>query len=132
MPNAGVTIIGLNRLRHRFDDLRETWGGTHSWVVGSSGVEYAVYLETGTKDMPAYPWFRPAVIHVMRAQADDIADSVDSIDELVEELAKAMMNQMKKNVNAGEAEDRSPGTDDEHPKVQLGNLRASITARRIR
>ncbi|MFC7202865.1 hypothetical protein ACFQJC_05010 [Haloferax namakaokahaiae] len=132
MPNAGARIIGLNRLRERFDGLRDTWGGTHTWVVGSSGVEYAIYLETGTNDMPAYPWFRPAIIHVVRAQGDDIAGRVDSAGELVEELAKAMMNQMKKNVNAGEATDRSPGTDDEHPQVQLGNLRASITARRIR
>jgi len=128
----GASIRGLAALFDRFDGLRDRWGGKVTWVVGSSGVEYAVYLETGTKDMPPYPWFRPAIIHVMRARGDAIADSVDTADELVKELAKEMMNQMKENVNAGEAADRSPGTDPEHPKVQLGNLRASITARRIR
>jgi len=125
-------------VREALDDLREAGGSDRVEVVGSN-VEYAVYLELGTEDMPPYPWFRPA-IREFRANPERFItdetgysslDEIPSADALVTAVAESLVAQLKKNVTAQGSVDRSPGTDPEHPKVQTGTLRNSIQAVRV-
>jgi hypothetical protein len=98
-----------------FGTLKETLEydgfGTASYRV-EAGAPYSVYVEFGTSKMQAQPFLRPAVEDVI-ANIDHYIDDVDSPEELVEELAKAI---------AKRARDRAP--------VDTGRLRDSITVER--
>jgi len=122
-------------LREALDDLKETGTSDRVEVVGST-VEYGVYLEFGTEDMPPYPWFRPAV-REFRANPERFltdntgytsVEEIPSADALVTAIAQALVNQMESNVSAASSTDRSPGTAPDHPQVDTGNLKASIEA----
>ena len=91
--------------------------------------------------MPPYPWFRPAIKEFQADPENFIEEntdyqSIDAIptaDKLVEALAFALQSKMEDNVNAQDpSRDRSPGTDPEHPKRDLGTLTNSIKATRIK
>lgn len=129
--DTNVNVSGYEATQVAFEDLEEQWGDSATWVVGSN-VEYAVYLEMGTRDMPPYPWMRPAVRDVLNNQADDLADESDSTEEFVKKLAFAIERQAKQNVSADRSVDRSPGTDPEHPKRDTGTLVNSIRAEKVR
>jgi hypothetical protein len=97
-----------------------------------------VIYRTRVSGHPPYPFFRPAV-RELRANPEafilkntqlDAVDGIRSADEAVEIVARALESQIKRNATAN-APNRSPGTDPEHPKVQTGNLRASVQAVRV-
>lgn len=88
--------------------------------------------------MQPYPFFRPAI---REAQAKGLgfieefanmpAEEMSAAD-LVTALALGLEAQLKRNVTAQAAGGRSPGVHPEHPRVQTGNLRASIKSTRLR
>lgn len=137
---ADIDMDGFEQTKAAFEELREQYDGDGvTYVVGTT-VEYGVYLEFGTEDMPSYEWFRPAVREFKRDPEGFIEDTTGytSIDEipntqsLIEAISTGLANRMTDNVNAQDASaDRSPGTDPEHPKRDTGNLTASIQAVRI-
>jgi len=114
-------------------------------IVAPEGSAIPIETEDGTifrkrvSGHPPYPWFRPAIRElkanperfiVKNSNLNGLND-INSTKELVEATAFALESQMKKNVTAQGSVDRSPGTKPDHPKVQSGNLRASISAVRI-
>jgi len=133
-------LDGLQATAQAFRELEEQYDGDGVTYVVGSGVEYGVYLEFGTEDMPPYSWFRPAIREFRANPERFIMDNTDfgSIDdiettqELVEAVAISLENRMKDNVNAQKASaDRSPGVEDDHPMRDTGTLTASIQAVRI-
>jgi hypothetical protein len=96
-------------------------------------------LEFGTEDMPPYSWFRPA-IREFKANPETFitdnteypsVDAIPTVDTFVTAVAVALQSQMEKNVSAMSSTDRSPGVDPDHPKVDTGTLKNSISAQRI-
>ena len=139
MVNIDLDLDGVQGLQERINDLEDRYDQDPIYAVGTN-VEYGVYLEFGTEDMPAYSWFRPAIREFERDPEGFIQDttgfgSIDEIKstkEMVEAVATGLANRMTDNVNAQDAAgDRSPGVDPEHPRRQSGNLSASIQAVRI-
>lgn len=136
--NIDFDFEGAAQTFEAFEDLRDQYADGVTFVVGTT-VEYGVYLEFGTEDMPPYPWFRPAIREFKANPESFIRDNTDfasideieSTEEMVATVAAALQNQMENNVNAQKSVDRSPGTDPEHPQRDTGNLTASILAVRI-
>jgi len=129
--------IDTQAVKERIRQLKDDYSDAPTFVV-SSGAEYSIYVEMGTRDMPPYPFFRPAVREfkanpkaflLKNTELNAISD-IDSADELVESVALALEKQIKINATAA-APNRSPGVDPDHPKVQTGNLRARIQAQRV-
>jgi len=127
------------KVQANIDALKERFEGETIYVVGTN-VEYGVYLEFGTRDMPPYPFFRPAVREfkanperlIRRHTGYTRIDDIPSEQALVEAVANALSEQMTNNASALSGGTRSPGTDAEHPKRQTGNLAASISATRVK
>lgn len=107
-----VEVDGIDSVRGELDGLLSASGGS-TWAVGSD-VRYAVYVERGTMYTPAQPYLEPAIQTVMGSTADTIAANAGDVDEIVEQLAKAI---------AEEAQDNAP--------VDTGKLQASITAEKL-
>lgn len=120
--NVQIEVNGIDSLVADFESATDIVGGDPKWVVGTH-VEYAVHLEFGTSKMPPYPFLRPAVEYVMQNEADGIADSADSVDEVVGGIAMAIETHAKRFATTGVP----PG-----PDVQTGNLRSSIRAEKVR
>jgi len=137
MTDFDLDLDGTINLQEELDDLEDMGASDRVEVVGSD-VEYGVYLEFGTEDMPPYPWFRPAIREFKANSSDFITDNTDyntleqipNADALVTAIANALVNQMTNNVSAGESVDRSPGTTPDHPQIDTGTLKASISAER--
>jgi len=125
-------------VRERLRDLKDDYADKPVWEI-EAGAEYSVYIEYGTRHMPPYPFVRPAVKEfeanpesflVDKTELSGI-DEISSTEEMVRNVALALEKQIKINATAA-AGDRSAGTHPDHPKVQTGNLRASVKARRIK
>lgn len=86
--------------------------GSRTYRVGTN-VEYSVYVEFGTSRNEAQPYLRPAVEQAV-SELDQIANSADSPEELVETLALKIEEYAK---------DKAP--------VDTGTLQASIEAQRV-
>lgn len=108
--NADVEIDGLSTTLTALESTKPD--GDATWQVGTD-VEYAVYVEYGTKHMEAQPYLRPALNQTMR-EADALAEQADDVDELVELIAESV---------AAKAKDKAP--------VDTGTLMNSIEAERI-
>ncbi len=139
MTDISVDLSGVPRLKEALEDLKGKYASNAIWVAGTN-VEYGVFLEQGTRDMPPYPWFGPAIREFQANSENFITDntgwsSIDEIpntDALIRAVATALKTQMEKNVNAQKSVDRSPGTHPEHPRRQDGNLTGDIDAVRVR
>jgi phage gpG-like protein len=139
MTDFDVEFEGEEETLARFEELKEELDSDGITYVVGTAVEYGVYLEFGTKDMPPYPWYQPAIREFKANPERFIMDNTDfsSIDEIqntkemVATVATALQTQMEKNVNAQKSGDRSPGTHPEHPRRDTGNLTASIKSIRI-
>lgn len=134
----GARVIGLGSVLDLLESVQIRFDDDVAYVVGTN-VEYALYLETGTSKMPAYPWFRPAIEEFRRSPRAFVAKNtqtslaeIDSMEAAVTAVALALERQMVENVSADRGGGRSPGTDPDHPRRQTGNLAASISAERIR
>jgi hypothetical protein len=123
-------------VRASLEELKHDATTEREYRVGTN-VEYAVYLEFGTRYMPPYSFFRPALRELdanpnafIARHTNTTVDAIDDADTLVQTLALALERAITQNANAN-ASGRSPGTDPEHPKVQTSNLVNSIQATRI-
>ena len=116
----GMEAVGVADLVDDLDDISDSLTQTE-WKVGTT-VEYAIYLETGTSKMKPYKFMAPAVEKVMNEQADKIADSADSVDEVVSGIAFAIEAEAKHFASTGV----SPGPDE-----VTSNLKNSIRAERL-
>ena len=115
----------LDGLADQVEDLEaeaDAWSGGSTWHVGTA-VEYAVYLEFGTRHMDPKPFFRP-VLHEAEARGVDgfidahtrtTIDDIDDIDELVQTLALAMERRLKQVITR-------------KGLIDTGTLRASVKA----
>lgn len=137
MTDFELDISGYAQLQEKLAELKQK-GESESEYRVVANAEYAVYLEMGTRHMPPYPFFQPAIREFqaspesfVRKHTGRSFEEAESTDQVVRWVADALEAQMKMNATAG-APDRSPGTNAEHPKVQTGNLRASIRAQRIK
>jgi len=118
----------------------EQRGSSNAQHVVTSDAEYSRFLEFGTRDMPPYPFFRPAIreakldIEILLRRHQQLGlDDFQTTDELVLAVAESLREQMQNNVRAAlSGGARSPGTKPGHPQVQTGNLLNSINRRRIR
>ncbi len=136
MTDIDLEVDGLENVFEELEELEDDWGDDPVWLVGAKA-EYAVYLEFGTRDMPPYPFFRPA-IREFQADPEAFIDEhtqttlgeIEDAESLTKAIANALERQIKINATA-EASGRSPGVDSDHPQVQTGNLRAGIEARRV-
>jgi len=130
--------VDAQSTRDALDDLEEKWSTERVYVVGTD-VEYAVYLEFGTRHMPPYPFVRPALREleanpnsiISRNSGFNTVDELPNADTLVKVVATALASQVEKNASAIAASDRSPGVDPEHPQRQTGTLVNSIGAQRV-
>jgi len=130
-------LDGVADLQESIDDLKDDYGESPVYVV-TSGAEYSVFLEFGTRDMPPYPFFRPAIkefeanpeAFLLKNSDLSSIDDIGSTGELVKSVAQALEKQMTLNATA-ESGGRSPGTHPDHPQVQSTNLRSKIQAQRI-
>lgn len=128
--------IDDSQVRASLEELEDRGTTTREYVVGTD-VEYAVYLEFGTRYMPPYSFFRPA-LRELEANPDAFidrhssttVDEIETADGLVKALALALERAITQNATAN-ASGRSPGVNPEHPQVQTGTLRNSIEAQRI-
>lgn len=140
MTDIEFNFEGAQQTFEAFQELRERYEGDGVTVVVGTTVEYGIYLEMGTRHMPPYPWFRPAV-REFKANPEQFIfnntdfnsiDAIETTEEMVETVGAALQNRMEDNVNAQDASrDRSPGTHPEHPSRDSGNLTASIMSVRI-
>jgi len=139
--NIEFDLNGDDSLQADFEQLQNLGESDRVDVVGTD-VEYAVFLEFGTENMPPYPFFRPAI---QEFQADPEGfilgsdavgfgsiDEIPNTDRLIASISAALVEQMEDNASADDATDRSPGTDDDHPQRDIGNLVADISATRVR
>lgn len=139
MTRIDLGINGFAEVQGRMQELLER-GSTDRVYVTGTNTEYAIYLEMGTRDMPPYPWFRPAVVEFqanpeqfIRKNTDyKSIDAIPTADALVEAIAVGLQTQMEANASAASSGSRSPGTHPDHPKRETGNLVASINATRVR
>jgi len=123
-------------VRESHEELEERGTTQREYRVGTN-VEYAVYLEFGTRYMPPYSFFRPALRELdanpdafIARHTNTAADEIEDADTLVTTVAFALERAITQNANAN-ASGRSPGVNPEHPKVDTGNLVNSIQAQRI-
>jgi hypothetical protein len=121
MATFDVSTSGFDALEERLNALEERVTDTASWVVGTR-VEYAVYLEFGTRHMDPKPFLRPAVQEAKTNTAGFIRKNtkltladIDSAEELVQTLALALERRIKEIIT-------------EKDLIETGTLRASIAA----
>lgn len=110
LGKTGIRLIGLHETQEMLEGMKLDDSATYRVKADT---DYAVYVEFGTRNMPAQPYMRPAVNQTMR-EADRYIDKADSMDEFVEMLANKI---------ADRAQDRAP--------VDTGTLRDSITVEKL-
>lgn len=119
MSNWGTKLLGFNQTMDMFKRIQTQWDGNAVYIVGSN-VEYAIYQEMGTSNMPAQPFLRPAVrdwqrdpdAYISRHTNHD--GDFESIDELIRVSALAIER---------DASERAP--------ADTGNLQGSIRSERV-
>jgi len=139
MAGIDLDVDGEIELEATLDRVQQAGESDATYEIGTS-TEYGQYLEYGTRDMPPYPWFRPAIADFRRNPNGFIRrnteyksiDAIPSADALVKAVAVGLENQMTKNASAETATGRSAGTRRGHPKRQSGNLAGSIQAVRVK
>lgn len=112
MSGWGASLSGLDSTLGMLNDVRMRYGEDAVYIVGSN-VEYAVEQEFGTSKMSAQPYLRPAAEEVKR-NLPSIASNANSTEEIVRTAALEVEKRAKKKV-----------------RVDTGNLRSSITARKL-
>lgn len=137
MTNFSIDL-DLSGVRRELENLEDQWESDRVYTVGTN-VEYAIYLEMGTRKMPPYPFFRPAIVQfeadpegfITGNTAFSSVQEIPNADTLVKATATAFENQITANASALSGLDRSPGVHPDHPKRVTGTLANSIQAERI-
>jgi len=136
MTNFNLDLDGEIDLSNTLDRVQDKAESDATYAVGGA-VEYGKFLEFGTRNMPPYPWFRPAVreleldAETFLRKNNALEVEYETTQDLVLAYAVALERQMKTNVSAPLA-GRSAGTNPEHPRVDIGTLKTSIGFRRLR
>jgi len=139
MVEIDLELDGVGSLQSKFEELEQRAEDPGTYVVGTN-VEYGVFLEFGTEDMPPYPFFRPA-IREFKANPEQLIrrhtgftsiDQIPNEQALVEAIANSLAEQMTNNASALSGGSRSPRTNPDHPMRQTGNLAASISATQVK
>ncbi len=132
-----LDISGHRQIQEELDELEDDWSDSPEFVIENTA-EYAHYLELGTRYMPPYPYFGPAINEYMadpnalvrKNQGVDLS-SAETVDELLLLIVTSINQQIQANLRAAASSGRSPGVHPEHPKVQTGNLLNSQNWRRL-
>lgn len=106
MGKWGVTLTGASEVETTLDVLDNIRFDGH---VVKSGVDYAVYVEFGTKNMDANGALRASTAETM-ANLDSVIDGADDGNEITEAIAKSIAQGWREGV-----------------WVDTGRLRDSIT-----
>lgn len=121
MTDIDADLDGLVSLQDTIDDLQENIESTVSYAVGTA-VEYAIYLEFGTRNMDPKPFVRPAartyqesLDAAIAADTNTTLQAIDDVDTLVKVVAFGLERRIKRII-------RAKGL------IETGTLRASITA----
>ena len=114
MPGSmGLRITGTAATKSLLDriirGLRDS-----EWIV-AVGVDYAVFVEFGTRYMRAQPFMRPAAEQVMRTEFRQIERTSNDVPQIVERTARAIERRSKAMA-----------------AVDTGRMRASIRAYRVK
>lgn len=109
----GVDLLGFASVVEVIDDIQVRLDDDAVYVVGTN-VEYAVYVEFGTRYQDAQPFLFPAAREAER-NMDRIVAGSTSLEGAVKRVALFIER---------EASERAP--------VDTGRLRASIAAERVR
>lgn len=121
MPDIDVDIDGIGSLQAALEERVDDLEVTTEWVAGTA-VEYAIYLEFGTRDMDPKSFVRPAALVYQRSLRSAIAadtettlDAIDDADTLVRVVALGLERRIKKIITA-------------KGLIETGTLRASVKA----
>lgn len=119
--DADTFVADIESAIEEVEDIQERYTGGETWFVGSA-VEYAIYLEFGTRDMDPKPFLRPALLAyqssleaAIAADTETTLDAIDSVDELVQTIAFGLERRIKRII-------KGKGL------IDTGALRASIAA----
>lgn len=107
MPGWGVEMEGLDDTQSGLEGMVDGFDGMQSHAVVSD-VEYAVYVEFGTRNMPANGALRSAIQEVLSNLETILAGASDP-DEMTKNVAEAIKAGWRRDV-----------------WVDTGNLRSSI------
>jgi len=118
--------------------LEDEWSDSPAFEV-KNDANYAQFLELGTRHMPPYPFFGPAINEYMagpnqlvrKNKGVDLSDA-ETVDELLFLITVSINQQIQANLRAAKSTGRSPGVHPDHPQVQTGNLLNSQSWKRIR
>jgi hypothetical protein len=122
MSDFGVALEGLEARIEELEDLADDVQTVTTYTLGT-GVEYSVYLEFGTSQMDAKPFFKPAINEV-RVQgvdgfiAHNTKTSVDALPDVaavIKVLALALERRVKEIIT-------------DKGLIDTGTLRASVLA----
>lgn len=121
MAELNLDLDGLEETYEALDRLEDRWTGGGRWVVGT-GVEYAIYLEFGTRHMDPKPFLRPAVTELqrgvgqfIRANTNTTLEEIDDVEELLRTIAFGLERRIKEIIT-------------QKGLVATGTLRASVSA----
>lgn len=128
MTDIDLDVENHLEVREALADIEDDWSDAPAFEIHNDA-EYAPYLEYGTRKMPPYPFFRPAINEYMagpnalvrKQQGVGLSDA-STVDELVYLLTVSLNQQVQANLRADKASGRSPGTHPDHPQVETGNL----------
>lgn len=84
----GVEVSGLDDTTSGLESMVEGYGDMQSHTV-ASGVEYAVYVEFGTKHMPANGALRNAIEETM-SNLDTVIAGADDPDQITKNVAESI------------------------------------------
>lgn len=107
-----VELSGFDRTQDSLNELQDF--SESATVVISADTEYAVFVEFGTINQEAQPFIRPAVRQVFRNPMQYLDNTVETVSEVIEQLAEAIVERARSKV-----------------PVDTGELRNAITVEEI-
>jgi len=122
MTDFSLGLDGIEQAIDEIDDTIDDLESDQRYVVGT-GVEYAIYLESGTSKMDAKPFFRPAINEVriqgvdgfIRHNTRTSVEELETTDDVLKVLALALERRIKEIIT-------------QKGLIDTGTLRASVVA----
>ena len=119
MAGWGANLLGMNAVMRQLQNLTVEFDGNAVFVVGPS-VKYGVFQEMGTSRMEPNPFLAPAVADFRKNRKKAVSGPTNSpVNNAALYIEKRAKHYATTNVDPG-------------PNVRTGNLRASITTRRVK
>ena len=122
MAEFEVELEGFRRVLNALEDISDDLRGAGTVTVGT-GVEYAIYLELGSRDMDPKPFFRPALAELrvqgvngfIETNSKLSVEQIEELDDLVAVVGLALERRIKEIIAA-------------KGLIDTGTLRASVVA----